>query len=527
MPVDAFVGWALPDAVEPVRCTELIEMLVTRGFEPTGARYPGDYRNNDRLVFDDAVLAAWLFERTRERLPAELVIDGERWLLDGLNPRFRACRYAGGQAFCIHRDGPYAPDPALRSHLTLQLYLDEDPARAGGHTRFYADPRGETLWASIAPRTGTAIVFDHRAWHDGEAVTGGIKHVLRTDVIYRRVATVASTSGIPTGVAKDDRVLYQHRGYAWQAIVCRDGAIASAGRDGTVHVRRDGATSADASLALGAGRDGTVHVRRDGATSVDATLALGAGSVTRLVEAHDGRLWCGTRAGAIFVIEGLRATMVARELGAILDLAARPGGGIVAATALGELVALERNGSIAWRIRAHDGWAWAVVADGNGSGTSDAWISAGHDGWIRRIGGPASEDLVPIVKLPASIRALALDHIDARADIIAGDTAGTLYRITREGEVTAAWAAHRGAITGVIVLPDRRIVSGSEDGCVHVWSDEDCVTTFSAGDFITSVAHDSRGQIVCASYDGKIYRAPLAISCRPTRDDVLARSPAC
>lgn len=501
LPTEAFVGWRLPAAVEPARCSELIEMLVARGFEPTGARYPGDYRNNDRLVFDDAALAAWLFERTRERLPAELVIDGERWLLDGLNPRFRACRYAGGQAFCIHRDGPYAPDPGQRSHLTLQLYLDADPAVSGGHTRFYADPRGDTLWASIAPQTGTAIVFDHRAWHDGEAVTGGIKHVLRTDVIYRRVATVASTPSGLTGPTRDDRVLYQHRGYAWQAIVCRDGTIASAGRDGTV------------------------HVRREGTTSVDATLDLGAGSVTRLVEAQDGRLWCGTRAGTIFVIEGLRATPVVHELGAILALAARSGGGIVAATALGELVALERNGSIAWRTRAHDGWAWAVVADSGGSDrstASDAWISAGHDGWIRRVSGPAREDLVPVVKLPASVRALALDH----GDIIAGDTSGDLHRITRQGHVSTTWAAHRGAITGITVLPDRRIVSGAEDGRVHVWSDEDCVTTFSAGDFVTSVAHDSRGQIVCASYDGKIYRAPLAISCRPTRDDVLARSPA-
>jgi hypothetical protein len=495
LPADAFVGWQLADAVTPARCAELVEELVARGFEPTGARYPGDYRNNDRLVFDDAALASWLFERTRARLPPELVIDGERWRLDSLNPRFRACRYAGGQAFCIHRDGPYAPEPTVRSHLTLQLYLDDDPGRTGGHTRFYADPRGDTRWASIEPRAGTAIVFDHRAWHDGEAVTGGVKHVLRTDVIYRRVATAALA-------ARDERVLHRHRGYAWQAIVARDGTIASAGRDGTVRIRRDAAQ-----------------------TSATATIDLGAGSVTRLVEADDGRLWCGTRAGTIFVVDGLRATAVASDLGAVLDLAARPGGGIVAATALGEVVALERNGSIAWRRRAHDGWAWAVVADRGcdreGRDRTGGWLSAGHDGWIRRTSEPPG-DSAPLVKLPAPIRALAIDG----DDVLAGATNGTLYRIGRGGAVKTAWAAHRGAITGICVLPDRRVVSGAEDGCVHVWSDEDRVGTLALGDFVTSVAHDRAGQIVCASYDGAIYLAPLAISCRPSGDDVVARAAA-
>src|SRR5439155_17927891 len=132
-------------------------------------------------------LAARLFEQLRSRLPGELVIDGVRWELAGLNPRFRACRYRDGQAFCIHRDGPFVPSDDVRSHLTVQLYLDDAPDRVGGRTRFYADARGEVQWAAITPARGSAIVFDHRAWHDGEAVTAGIKHVLRTDAMYRRV----------------------------------------------------------------------------------------------------------------------------------------------------------------------------------------------------------------------------------------------------------------------------------------------------------------------------------------------------
>lgn len=225
LPGDNFVGFALADVLDAAQCGELIGVLARRGFAPTGEAYPRDYRDNDRLVFDDAELAARWFERIGAQLPRDLVIDGVAWRLHGLNPRFRACRYRGGQAFCVHRDGPHQPDDVTRSLLTVQLYLDDASDMTGGRTRFYRDRSGRELWAAIAPRRGTAIVFDHRVWHDGEAVTSGVKHVLRTDVMYRRVAATALPGPSEIG---------RHRGYAWRAIVCRDGSIASGGRDGTV-----------------------------------------------------------------------------------------------------------------------------------------------------------------------------------------------------------------------------------------------------------------------------------------------------
>jgi hypothetical protein len=50
---------------------------------------------------------------------------------------------------------------------------------------------------------------------------------------------------------------------------------------------------------------------------------------------------------------------------------------VIAATADRELVAFERNGSIAWRMRAHDGWAWSVVAGGSGG-----YVSCGQAGQV-------------------------------------------------------------------------------------------------------------------------------------------------
>lgn len=466
LPASQFIGRRLDDVATPARCAQLIAMLGARGFEPTGARYPDGYRNNDRLVFDDPELAAWLFDEVRARLPPSLVIDGERWALVGLNTRFRACRYHGGQSFCIHRDGAHVASPDVRSHLTLQLYLDNATDRVGGATRFYADPRGETAWASVAPAVGRAIVFDHRAWHDGEPVTVGIKHVLRTDVMYRRDATTKV-------MATDDRVLYRHDGYAWHVIACRNGSLASAGRDGTVR-RWD-----------------------DGAHSLSATIGLGAGSVTRVVEASDGRLWCGTRAGALFTIDGLRVSEAGREEGAILSLAARPDGGVVAATALGTIAAYERNGSRAWSVRAHDGWAWSVVRDGAG------YVSVGNDGAIVAIDDRGQ--VATITTIDTSLRAVAV----AGDDVWCGDANGTLHRVSRTGEHTAV-AAHRAAITGLAIRRDGSVASCGEDGAVQIRRGESCTTELTAGDFVTSVVEGARGELVCSAYDGGIYRLVTA-----------------
>ena len=76
----------LPEGVRLVSKAETIivqciERAEEEGFSPTGERYPAGYRNNDRLVIDDAELAETLFERLRSQLPESLERDGERWVL--------------------------------------------------------------------------------------------------------------------------------------------------------------------------------------------------------------------------------------------------------------------------------------------------------------------------------------------------------------------------------------------------------------------------------------------------------------
>jgi len=89
--------FTLPDFLDAAECAAHIARSERGGFEEAGVRGDdGEYiykdaRNNDRLIVDDAELAATLFERARSCLPAELeqwrhAEFRERWRLSRLNP---------------------------------------------------------------------------------------------------------------------------------------------------------------------------------------------------------------------------------------------------------------------------------------------------------------------------------------------------------------------------------------------------------------------------------------------------------
>jgi prolyl 4-hydroxylase len=184
-PFVSFATAALPDDL----CDELIARVeaqhpaaapITVG-EGREVMRP-DVRNNERVMFDDAELAARLFERTRAALPEEL----EGGVLIGYNERFRGYRYRPGQRFAPHFDGAYfRPDRGVRpegSQLSILFYLNDD----------FAD--GETVLIDydvvVQPRRGSMLAFQHAMLHEGCTVAAGTKYVLRTDAMYR--FTIAS-----------------------------------------------------------------------------------------------------------------------------------------------------------------------------------------------------------------------------------------------------------------------------------------------------------------------------------------------
>jgi hypothetical protein len=119
--------WTVDDFWSPAECAAMIASAEQRGFDEApvttalGAEMRKDVRNNERVMFEDRVLAAVLFEK---------------------------------------------------------IYLDD--AFEGGQTVFHDDG------VIVAPKTGMALFFHHPILHEGRMIERGVKHVLRTDVMYRR-----------------------------------------------------------------------------------------------------------------------------------------------------------------------------------------------------------------------------------------------------------------------------------------------------------------------------------------------------
>jgi hypothetical protein len=175
----------LRNFLSPEECRRHIAASEQRGYEeaaistPAGQVIVKDVRNNDRIIWDDPGLAQAWWQRCEEHLPASF----GKWQRFGLNERFRFYRYTAGQTFKKHRDGSFQRQKGEESWLTLMVYLNEE--YSGGRTRFwFAGNAEETV---VAPVTGTALIFMHDRLHEGETVTAGVKYVLRTDIMYRKV----------------------------------------------------------------------------------------------------------------------------------------------------------------------------------------------------------------------------------------------------------------------------------------------------------------------------------------------------
>ena len=183
-------GWIFEDFLSQEECAKMIDLTEKVGFQ-TAEQYCHLYRNrwNDRILVDDVAMAGLIWDRIRPHvmnLPVHS--SGMDWLPCGVNPRFRLCRYIGGQDhfFGKHIDGGYKnPETGEVSFLTLLVYLNSKTEFDGGCTNFF---QGGKQVFSVVPKTGMCTVFfqdDGRCQHEGEKVSKGKKYIIRTDIMYR------------------------------------------------------------------------------------------------------------------------------------------------------------------------------------------------------------------------------------------------------------------------------------------------------------------------------------------------------
>lgn len=172
--------WTVPELLTPEECRECIAWTEREGYVAApittadGFAMRPDIRNNTRVILDDAGRADDLWRRLRDQIPQVLHYRGRQAI--GLNERFRCYRYDPGERFKAHRDGFFRRENGDKSLLTFMIYLNE--GFEGGETVFEE--------ATVTPRLGMALIFEHQLVHEGATVTRGRKYVLRSDIMYAR-----------------------------------------------------------------------------------------------------------------------------------------------------------------------------------------------------------------------------------------------------------------------------------------------------------------------------------------------------
>lgn len=176
-------------ALTHAECAALVAATEAAGYTHQGSRGPAAgeaVRSCGRLSVRDAAFAAALWKTVRGAvLPA--LPPGDREAACGLNDNIRCYRYERGDEFKTHFDDADVVDGRRITRYTLLIYLT---ACKGGETVFYAGlgKRASSVVAAVAPAPGVALLHRHGDLclpHAGLKVTGGVKYVLRSDVVFR------------------------------------------------------------------------------------------------------------------------------------------------------------------------------------------------------------------------------------------------------------------------------------------------------------------------------------------------------
>jgi prolyl 4-hydroxylase len=174
------LAWTVDDIMSEAECAEFRTRMDDLGCTPAPITTPRgfvmrpDVRNNTRVIIDDVPLAAELYRRIAPHVPPSL----SNMHPIGANERFRCYRYDPGQRFAPHYDGAFHRSATEESLLTFMVYLNED--FEGGATAFHHFEK------AVRPKTGTALLFQHRLLHEGCLIHSGVKYVLRSDIMYER-----------------------------------------------------------------------------------------------------------------------------------------------------------------------------------------------------------------------------------------------------------------------------------------------------------------------------------------------------
>jgi len=213
-------AFVLSNVLTVVECEQLRELSEAMGYTPDAPVSLGrNIRRNENCVWiaDDTLWRPIWCARLpagrssdrrifptchRDRVKAHMPAGPAGWgPAAGLNQRWRLYRYGVDDIFKMHTDGARpgsAVDSTGRlvrdiygdrfSQLTFLLYLDAD--YEGGETTFFQQTAaGAGELHSVSVPQGSVLCFFHgdhelSPLHEGSLVTRGVKHIVRSDVLY-------------------------------------------------------------------------------------------------------------------------------------------------------------------------------------------------------------------------------------------------------------------------------------------------------------------------------------------------------
>lgn len=210
-------AWVVEDLLTTEECEYFLRCAKSLGIQDMVSAGDVRHRNSTTVSLDDKEMADRIFERIKNHIPQEIVIDEHyqnpgllttnnslygKWKACGLNFRWRLVCYPGQGHFGPHRDGYRQIDEHHRSFITINGFLTDRPSGFGGATRFVKDEidavlndegifstqESDVLYRVEAEKAGTASVFFHELMHDGEPLKPGSppKWLFRTEIMYER-----------------------------------------------------------------------------------------------------------------------------------------------------------------------------------------------------------------------------------------------------------------------------------------------------------------------------------------------------
>lgn len=154
------------------------------------------YRGNARVQLDDdqGRFGDKLWMRIKDYVPRYASPEeGGTYEFEGLNSRYRVAKYFEGEGFMGHFDKPTINEQDRCTIFTVNIYLNDLSADQQGRTRFFQSRMSKKPAEAVSCIAGSIAIFKqgdsspYSAWHDGEKVKHGLKYLMRTDVVYKKL----------------------------------------------------------------------------------------------------------------------------------------------------------------------------------------------------------------------------------------------------------------------------------------------------------------------------------------------------